>query len=121
MKFQAKKRIPPMAAEALQCACATRSHCNLRILENSLPRETYLHTRNDLHTYDAPVYGASKKTGHNWCSRRRVPVDRCKRSRSLDCSQPIPLSFVFVLSRNCRFSKKIFSKIQRNRDDEIEQ
>lgn len=21
-----------------------------------LPRETYLHTRNDLHTYDAPVY-----------------------------------------------------------------
>lgn len=58
------------------------SHCNLRILEySSLPRETYSRTRNDLHTY-IHTYGlrrcVEEKTGHNWRSRRRVPLDRCK-------------------------------------------
>lgn len=57
MKFRAKKRIPPMVGRL----CVTSARARLgRIVACAfwkiLPRETYLHTRNDLHTYDAPIY-----------------------------------------------------------------
>lgn len=95
-----------------QCACAT---CATRIVTCAFWNILRFHAKRIrarettyIHTYIHTVYVAAWK-------RRRVTIgargDACRstdanRSRSLDCSRPIPLSFVSVLPRNCRFFRE---------------